>query len=175
MRKVMITIAVIVAILVGGLIIAIAIESQSPERQVSSHTSTVPKIIPLPDPNEIEVRVNAYRTENGAAVLTDSEILSQAAQARAEQMCADNDWSHDKAWEILDPRYSYTYASENLFFDYLKEDFARLAIEGWASSDGHRENMLKDHREIGVGVKSCPGFQGYDTAVIVTNYFGVPR
>lgn len=132
-------------------------------------------VIQLPDANEIEARVNAYRSEKGASILTDSQVLSDAAQARAEQMCYDNDWSHDKAWEILDPRYRYTYASENLYFDYLSEDLARLAIEGWASSDGHRENMLKDHQEIGVGVKSCPGFQGYDTAVIITNYFGVPQ
>lgn len=133
------------------------------------------KVIPLPDANDIEARVNVYRNENGLATLADSQVLSDAAQARAEQMCADNDWSHHKAWEILDPRYSYSYASENLYFDYLSEDLARLAIEGWVSSDGHRENMLKDHREIGVGVKSCPGFQGYDTAVIITNYFGVPQ
>lgn len=133
------------------------------------------KVIPLPDANEIEARVNAYRSEKGASILADSEILSQAAQARAEQMCAENEWNHDDAWTILDPLYSYSYASENLYFDYLSEDLARLAIEGWASSDGHRDNMLKDHQEIGVGVKSCPGFQNYDKAVIITNYFGVPR
>ena len=147
-----------------------AIGSLSEESKVSAA-----KVIPLPDANEIEARVNAYRSENGKPVLTDSQVLSDAAQARAEQMCYDNDWSHDKAWEILDPRYSYTYASENLYFDYLSEDVARLAVEGWASSDGHRENMLKDHKEFGVGVKACPGFQNYDNAVIITNYFGVPQ
>src|SRR5690242_13614893 len=75
------------------------------------------KVIALPDPQDIEARVNAYRNENGLATLADSQVLRDAAQARAEQMCADNDWSHHKAWEVLDARYSYSYASENLYYD----------------------------------------------------------
>jgi uncharacterized protein YkwD len=90
-------------------------------------------------------------------------------------MCADNDWSHDKAWTVLDPLYSYSHASENLYYDYLRENQAISAVKTWSESPGHLENILKDHAEMGIGVKSCPGFQGYDTAVIITNYFGVPR
>lgn len=143
-------------------------ESQQP-------TVVAAAVVQPPDPQEIENRVNAYRSEKGLSILADSEVLSQAAQARADQMCYENEWNHDDAWAILDPRYSYYSASENLSYGVLSEDSARMAIDGWVKSDGHRENMLKDHQELGVGVKACPGFQGLPNAVIVTNYFGVPR
>lgn len=138
---------------------------------------TQPTRVILPATSEeVEKELNQFRTERGLApYVTDNAILDQAAQARAEQMCAENDWSHDKAWTVLKPYYAYTVASENLFYDYLKENQAAQAIETWAESPGHLENLLKPHAQASVGVKYCPGFQGYTTAVIITNYFGDPR
>lgn len=134
------------------------------------------RIIPLPLATDIEAGINQYRTSQGLAPLNSNvPALDQAAQARAEQMCAESDWSHAKDWEILAPYYDYTYAGENLYYGFLQKDQATHAVQSWIASPSHQQNMVNDYTEMGVGVKSCPGFQGEPTAIIVTNYFGVPR
>lgn len=134
------------------------------------------KVIPMPLADNIESQVNQYRVKQGKpAINSEVAVLDAAATARAEQMCKDDEWAHDSAWKVLDPLYEYQTAGENLYFDYLNDEFASKAVAGWVSSKGHRENMLKDYQEMGIGVKYCPDFQGYDTAVIVVNYFGIPR
>lgn len=135
-----------------------------------------PKIIPLPLATDIEAGINQYRVSQGLSALnSDVAALDQAAQARAEQMCATNDWSHNQDWNILTPYYVYAYAGENLYFGWLQENQAVVAVRDWIASPTHQENMVDNYNEMGVGVKACPGFQGEPTAVIVTNYFGVPR
>jgi len=136
-----------------------------------------PKQIPLPLATDIEAGINQYRISQGVAPLN-SEVpsLDQAAQSRADQMCAENDWSHNKGWELLSPYYNYSYAGENLYYGYLQKDQAADAVADWIASPTHRANMVdSEYIEMGVAVKACPGFQGEPTAVIVTNYFGVPR
>lgn len=134
------------------------------------------KVISPPTSNEVEAALNQWRVENNLAAFN-SEVpaLDEAAQARAEGMCAENDWSHNRDWEVLDKYYSYSYAGENLYYGSLSEDQASDAIKAWASSPTHLENMMRGYTQIGIGVKSCPGFQNRPTAVIITNYFGVPR
>jgi len=135
-----------------------------------------PKQTPLPLATDIEAGINQYRISQVVAPLN-SEVpaLDQAAQARADQICADNDWSHTKDWEILAPYYSYASAGENLYYGFLQENQATVAVQAWIASPTHQHNMVGNYNEMGVAVKSCPGFQGEPTAVIVTNYFGVPR
>lgn len=125
---------------------------------------------------EVEAAINQFRAEKGLpALYTENAALDTAAQIRADTMCAENDWSHDNAWTVLNQYYSYTSVSENLYYWSLVPDQAAHSIDRWSESPGHLENMLKDHKEVGVGVKFCPGYQGNETAVIIANYFGVPR
>lgn len=133
-------------------------------------------IIQLPLATDIEAGINQYRISQGVAPLN-SEVpaLDQAAAARADQMCAANDWSHARDWEILTPYYSFAYAGENLYYGFLQKDQAAVAVQAWINSPTHQRNMVDNYNEMGIAVKSCPGFQGEPTAVIVTNYFGVPR
>lgn len=138
-------------------------------------TPEKPKEIPLPDATEIENRINAFRSEKGLSLFADNAALDQAAAARADGMCATNDWTHDKDWATLAPYYNYQYAGENLYFGYLQEEQAANAVRDWLNSPGHRANIEGNYTEFGIAVKSCPGFQNEPTAVIITNYFGVPR
>lgn len=139
-------------------------------------TMSTASVIAPPTPEEVEAELNQFRMENDLPVLyTDNPVLDEAAQARAESMCAANDWSHDKAWEVLDQYYQYDFASENLHYDFLQKDQAANAIYGWEHSPGHLKTMLADHTEAAIGVKYCPGFQGMPTAVLIVNYFGNPR
>lgn len=175
MRKVNILIATVAAVIIGGLVGLIIAAANASEQDAFGEVSST-KIVKPPTSNEVEAELNKFRAERGLpALYTDSAILDKAAQIRAESMCADNDWSHNKAWEVLDKHYDYAFASENLYFNSLQEGQATHSIKEWSESPGHLGSMLKDHKEIGVGVKYCPGFQGNQTAVIITNYFGVPR
>lgn len=133
-------------------------------------------IVSPPTSNQVEAALNKFRTEKGLAKFnTEVPALDKAAQARAEGMCKTNDWSHNLDWQVLDQYYSYTYAGENLYYGSLRKDQTADAITTWAHSPSHLENMVADYTQVGIGVKSCPGFQGDAQAVIITNYFGVPR
>lgn len=138
--------------------------------------SSSAKIIAPPLATDIEAGINEYRISQGLAPLN-SEVpaLDQAASARADQMCAEKDWSHNKDWEILTPHYAYAYAGENLYYGDLREQQAKHAVTSWINSPTHQKNMVDNYNEMGVAVKSCPGFEGETNAIIVTNYFGVPR
>lgn len=139
-------------------------------------TAQPAKVILPPTSNEVEAAINQWRVENGLAAFN-SEVpaLDKAAQARAEGMCAENDWSHAKDWQVLDQYYTYSYAGENLYYGNLQPNQDDDAVKTWVASPSHLANLQADYSQIGIGVKSCPGFQGNDTAVIITNYFGVPR
>lgn len=157
-----------------GLIIGLLLPKNS-EPAGPSDTSSASVIAP-PLATDIEAGINQYRISQGLAPL-DSEVtvLDEAATERAEQMCRDNDWSHARDWEILRSHYDYTHAGENLYYGSLRERQADNAVKTWIASPTHQQNMVGDYSQMGVAVKSCPGFQGEPTAVIVTNYFGVPR
>lgn len=146
-----------------------------PARKGTSSASSSSVIAP-PRAEDIEAEINKYRVSQGVPALnSDVPALDQAAQVRAEQMCRDNDWSHARDWEILTPYYNYAYAGENLYYGFLQENQAAVAVQTWIASPTHQENMVDNYNEMGIGVKACPGFQNEPTAIIVTNYFGVPR
>jgi uncharacterized protein YkwD len=138
--------------------------------------TSAPVVIQLPLAENVEANLNQYRISQGLPALN-SEVasLDQAAQARAESMCADNNWSHARDWEVLDQYYLYSHAGENLYYGSLQTNQAAIAVTSWTKSPTHLANIVGSYSEIGVGVKSCPSFQGNKTAVIITNYFGVPR
>lgn len=161
----------VIAIAVG--IVTFNIASQHYQPNLSGTSST--KTIQPPKAEEIENRINAYRSEKGLPLFKDSSTLDLAAMARAEGMCAANDWSHNKDWEVLNQYYAYSYAGENLYYGYLQEEQARVSVQNWIASPTHLANIVAEYTEIGVAVKYCPGFQNEPNAVIITNYFGVPR
>lgn len=151
-------------------------------QQISEYNSPTiqaaekPKVIPLPLATDIEAGINQYRASQGRSILNSEVVaLDQAAQARAEQMCTANDWSHNQDWIILAPYYTYAYAGENLYYGFLQDNQATVAVQAWIASPTHQENMVDNYNEMGIAVKACPGFQNEPTAVIITNYFGVPQ
>ena len=148
--------------------------TQSSQSVVSEASSA--KIVLPPTSSEVEAEINKWRASQGLAAFN-SEVpaLDQAAQYRAEVMCQENDWSHAKDWLTLDKYYAYSYAGENLYYGTLREGQAATALKTWVESPTHLENLQKGYTQIGIGVKYCPGFQGDSKAVIITNYFGVPR
>lgn len=170
------TFVVWVVVAIDITVIVIMVSSRLLEKDTRSSSASSAQTTPLPLATDIEAGINQYRISQGLTPLN-SEVpaLDEAAQVRAEQMCSDNDWSHTRDWDILAPYYSYAHAGENLYYGYLQENQATHAVRDWINSPAHQANMVRDFTEMGIAVKYCPGFQNERDAVIVTNYFGVPR
>ena len=175
MKNIIKIIVIIILVMVLAFIMLVSSMALQVRESMQSEASSVSKLLP-PTSNEVETAINEWRVDQGLAAFN-SEVpaLDKAAQARAEGMCAENDWSHAKDWQVLDQYYTYSYAGENLYYGNLQPNQDDDAVKTWAASPSHLTNLQADYSQIGIGVKSCPGFQGNDTAVIITNYFGVPR
>lgn len=169
------TLTIVIILLLGWMGFALYLVTTNAESTGKSESSSANVIAP-PLATDIEAGINQYRISQGLSALN-SEVpaLDQAAAARADQMCVERDWSHNKDWEILAPHYAYAYAGENLYYGDLRQNQAEHAVTSWINSPTHQKNMVDNYNEMGVAVKSCPGFEGEPNAIIVTNYFGVPR
>lgn len=117
---------------------------------------------------------NAKRAEQGLGPLVYNSLLTQAAQAKAGDMYANNYWAHyspqgKSPWNfIVSAGYKYIYAGENLARDF--NDPGSL-VDAWMASPTHRSNILdKNFKEIGVSVSdgSLTGREG----VLVVQMFG---
>lgn len=177
MKKILLAIAVLaalVSVLFWMCIVSISFHQMPESSQVIQESK--PKIIPVVSSETVEAKINEFRIGKGLPTFnTQVPALDLAAQNRAEIMCAENDWSHSKDWATLNQYYAYSLAGENLYYGGLQENQADEAVKLWVASPTHLENLMKGYSQIGVGVKYCPGFQGEPNAIIVTNYFGVPR
>lgn len=177
MIKRIIALAIIVPlVIVGMLILTVWALGHMIEQAEQSPGAKSAQVVLPPTPNQVEVEINEWRISQGLATFN-SEVpaLDQAAQVRADTMCIENDWSHAKDWTTLSQYYAYSYAGENLYYGSLHRDQAEESVVTWAASPGHLANLQTNYSQIGVGVKHCPGFQDNPNAVIITNYFGVPR
>lgn len=116
------------------------------------------------------------RASEGAQPLVESEILSAAAQAKAEDMAARGYFSHvgpdgEEPWVWLDRAgYSYMAAGENLA---VRFNDSRDVVDAWMASPTHHANIVKPvYQEIGVGV--ADGEYKGSRATFVVQYFGTP-
>lgn len=126
--------------------------------------------------NELFNTTNSKRTENGLPALGYSQVLSNAAQKKAQDMFADDYWAHiapdgKTPWDfIVGENYRYSYAGENLAKDFLKTD---SVVNAWMNSPTHRENILNsNYTEVGFAVVNGV-LQGKETTLVV-QMFGNP-
>ena len=117
---------------------------------------------------------NQKRAENGLQPLSISTELTNAANAKGQDMLAKNYWAHNSPdgitpWVFIkNAGYEYIYAGENLARGY---NVASDVIDAWMSSPGHRGNMLSpNYKEIGFAVLS--GKLMDDDTVLVVEEFG---
>ena len=119
---------------------------------------------------------NAQRQKYGLPALTINPLLEEAARLKAEDMFANDYWSHRSPtgktpWDFLkEVDYNYVYAGEN-----LARDFADAAgvVAAWMASPTHKENIIsKNYQEIGVAV--VDGELGGLKTTLVVQMFGTP-
>lgn len=130
--------------------------------------------------------INAYRVQNGLAVLRLSAQLNDAARQHSDEMAADGYFDHPSAngtsfWQRIQRYYasssrSYWSVGENLLWSSDTISAGR-ALRLWIASPEHKKNLLDaSWRELGVSavhVVHAPGTYHGLTVTIVTTDFGV--
>lgn len=113
---------------------------------------------------------NLKRKENGLDPLVLNSQLSQAANAKAQNMFAEQYWAHvsptgKDPWSFIHQfGYSYLYAGENLARDFGD---SKSVVDAWMNSPSHRENLLNSHfKEIGFAVVNGK-YGDYETTLVV--------
>ena len=117
---------------------------------------------------------NAKRAANGFGSYASSVRLTQAAQAKANHMIAENYWSHYSPsgvtpWYFIEQAgYNYSRAGENLAYGFAT---SAGVVQGWMDSPSHRANILDSgFVHVGFGIANGANFQGGENTVVVAMY-----
>ena len=136
--------------------------------QAAASEITAEKIIEL---------TNGSRKEAGLRALSPSQLLTLAAQGKAEDMFTNQYFEHISPdgvtpwYWIKEAGYDYIYAAENLAIDFVTAEGAHSAL---MKSPGHRQNILcANYKDIGVAVLS--GLFGEKISIIIVEEFGALR
>ncbi len=128
-------------------------------------------------PSVVTLLTNEDRVAQGLAQLESDELLTKAAQLKAEHMAEEGYFSHvspdgKTPWYWLEQvGYPYSYAGENLAVDF---NDSREVQEAWMASPTHRANIVKrEYTRIGVGVAKGM-FEGKETTFAV-QFFATPK
>ena len=141
-----------------------------------------PAVVPSAVAERVVELTNAFRQNEGRAVLRTSATLAATAEAFARFMARTDVYSHDADGQQPEERaqrngYAYCAIAENIAYRYRAGGFATAAlaqqlVDGWKASSLHRKNMLNaDVVDIGVAVAQSPSTQRWYAVQI----FGLPR
>lgn len=121
---------------------------------------------------------NTERTARGLGALAVNGVLNQAAQAKANDMAANNYWSHNSPsgatpWTFIqNAGYSYLSAGENLAYGFST---SAETIVGWMNSPSHRDNILNaGFKEVGFGIANAENYQSNGPQTIVVAMYASP-
>lgn len=119
---------------------------------------------------------NEKREEFGLPPLKENELLTKAAQEKAEDMIRNKYFSHNNPygiapWNWIEKNgYHYYYAGENLAMNFFD---GKDVVEAWLNSSSHRENILnKNYKDTGVAVAYGDITNEGQNKAIVVQMFG---
>ncbi|MCC7356085.1 MAG: hypothetical protein IT410_00510 [Candidatus Doudnabacteria bacterium] len=151
----------LVTVKIGGLVLL----SLGPVSPAFSSAITPENIISL---------TNESRIEYGIGTVTQNSQLRAAAQAKADDMLANQYFAHNSPdgrtpWDFIKAAgYKYVIAGENLAVDFVQ---AENVEDAWMNSPGHRANILNENfEEIGIGIAQGQ-FEGH-SSIFVVQMFG---
>lgn len=120
--------------------------------------------------NDLLANTNAQREKAGLPPLTLNSQLSQAAQAKGEDMFAHQYWAHvspsgtDPWFFINQQNYRYLFAGENLARDFADSP---AVVSAWMQSPTHKENLLNSrYKDVGFAVVNGK-YGDYETTIVV--------
>lgn len=123
------------------------------------------------DTKSLLEQTNQVRQNNGQALFASSELLTKAAQSKAQEMIAKNYWKESNSTSAANflKNYNYKFSSvaENLAYGFTTTD---EIVSGWLSKDVQKSNIYGDFKEVGFGVASSSNYQGGDNTVVVALY-----
>lgn len=129
-------------------------------------------------PHGLLAQTNTQRTSNSLGAFALNATLSEAAQAKADDMVQRDYWSHttpdgDEPWAFINQTgYQYEAAGENLAYGFTTN---AQAVAGWMNSPGHRANILNaSYSEVGFGIANSPNFQGKGEQTVVVAMYAKP-
>ncbi len=134
------------------------------------------KFFGIIDANALVDETNQQRIENGAAALTVSPLLTQAAQDKANDMAANNYFAHTSPsgitpWYWFEKAgYIFSAAGENLAVNFTD---SQAVTNAWMNSPEHRANIL-DGQFTQIGIATAQGTYDGQPAVYVAEEFGTP-
>lgn len=118
--------------------------------------------------------INAEREKYGLRPLTYWEALTQEARKHSQNMAEGiTKFGHDgfdyrvKAIRVLSAHVSM---GENVAYSYGYKDPLKKAVEGWMDSPGHKENILGDYNETGMGIAFSKEGRCYSTQLFAKRY-----
>jgi hypothetical protein len=121
---------------------------------------------------------NTQRTNNGRDKLELNSKLSEAAQAKANDMSRRDYWSHNtpdgkEPWVFIDNTgYVYEKAGENLAYGFAS---SASTVAGWMNSPSHKENLLDSaFKEVGFGYANSENYQATGEQTIVVAMYALP-
>ena len=121
---------------------------------------------------------NAARSAHNQPALEINQHLSEAAQAKANDMAKRNYWSHvtpdgKQPWTFVQTSgYEYEAAGENLAYGFGSSD---QVVGAWMNSTEHRANILNAaYRDVGFATANVANYQGHGPETIVVAFYGQP-
>lgn len=121
-------------------------------------------------------QTNLVRNQKDLPSLQPNQLLSEAAQIKAEDMAKREYFSHQTpegkmSWEFISQAgYDYKTAGENLGVNYKNPE---ELVENWMNSPKHRQNILDEgFTEIGIGV--AEGNYKGEKALFVVELYASP-
>jgi len=113
---------------------------------------------------------NDFRQQNGLPALSWHQTLAEIGYVHSKNMGDgkakfSHDGFHDRVAKYPFPSRS---AAENLAMNHGLENVARVAVDGWIESPGHRKNLLSNHNHCGIGV-----YRNSSGAFYLTQLFGL--
>ncbi|MEX0895380.1 MAG: CAP domain-containing protein [Patescibacteria group bacterium] len=125
---------------------------------------------------DVVTQTNLQRQQNGVSELSYNDQLSEAAQAKAQDMFTHQYWAHTspqglEPWSFVsNAGYGYVSAGENLARDFMHTD---EMMSAWMASPTHRDNIVSErYSDIGVAVVNGV-LDGIETTLVV-QMFGRP-
>lgn len=129
-------------------------------------------------PIALLAETNGIRTNDHESALELNAQLTDAAQAKANDMAKRNYWSHvtpdgRQPWSFVSTAgYQYEAAGENLAYGFGTSD---QVITAWMHSTEHRDNILKAvYQDVGFATANVESYQGTGPQTIVVAIYGTP-
>lgn len=118
----------------------------------------------------IHAQINQFRQSQGLEPLTLDPVISTQARQHSQTMTQTGTLSHDgfeQRVEVIRQQLALQSAAENVGTNQGYDNPAQQAVEGWQNSPGHRQNILGDFSQTGIGIAQDDQGQYYFTQIFV--------